>query len=143
MSGKSRRVFRYIVLLLFLGAAAAPALAVTLSGKIIDRESGESIPSAAVMVVGTTRGAAADVEGLFSLPDLDKGWVEIKISALGYQPLSKKLDLRSGRDQHLLYKLVPEAVQMTEVSVEANAQGQREYTPKVAEHEMESRELSE
>lgn len=86
------------ILLLF-----SQARAVTISGKILDRETGESVPSAAVMVVGTQRGAAADVEGLFSIPDLTVEKVQLRISALGYQSLLQDVDFAGGVDTTYFY----------------------------------------
>jgi hypothetical protein len=133
---------KFMMLILLSTICFSTAHAVTVSGKILDKETGESVPSAAIMVVGTTRGAAADVEGLFSIPDLPAGAVQLKISALGFQPFTKDLTLVEGNDQHIIMRLVPEAVQMMEVNVEAQGTKEREYTPKVAQYHLESRELT-
>ena len=54
---------RACILLLLLAVFPSTASAlVTVSGKILDRETGESIPGVTVMVKGTQRGAAANVE---------------------------------------------------------------------------------
>jgi hypothetical protein len=132
-------IWMMVTLLLLMSISIAEAA--TVSGKILDRETGESVPSAAVMVVGTQRGAAADVEGLFSLPDLPDGAVQLRITALGYQPMTKDLTL-SGEDQHIILKLAPEAVQMMEVNVETTTDKERAYTPKVAQYHLETRQLT-
>jgi len=54
-------MFRWIPWLMLLMSASGAA-AVTVSGKIHDRETGESIPGVAVMVQGTPRGAAQTSE---------------------------------------------------------------------------------
>jgi hypothetical protein len=130
------------MVVMLTGAVVGNLYAVTISGKILDRETGESVPSAGISVVGTPRGAAADVEGLFSIPDLPAGKTELRISALGYQPQAQKLELVEGVDQHLTVRLMPEAVKMIEVTVETRETADREYTPKVAQYQMERRELS-
>ncbi len=121
---------------------ALRADAVNVSGKILDKESGESIPGAAVQVVGTTRGAAADVEGLFAIPDLPAGKSELVIFAMGYQQQRIPAELIDGQDMHLTIKLVPEALQMNEVKVEAESREEREYTPQVAHYTLQTRELA-
>jgi hypothetical protein len=130
-----------IVLLLFLMAASA-AEAVTISGKIRDSSTGESIPGVSVAVVGTPRGAAADVEGRFAIPDLPAGPVTLAMSALGYKTLKKDLTLEEGNDLNVIFKLVPEALQMGEINVEVQADKEREYTPQVAAYKLETRQLA-
>lgn len=127
----------YLILL-----AASPVWAVTISGKILDQATGESVPSAAVQVVGTSRGAAADVEGLFSIPDLPAGTIELKISAVGYRPLTKNLMLTDGKDQHLTIKLASQAIPMGEVNVETKENTERDFTPQAAQFNLPVRELS-
>ena len=131
-----------VICLCVMVMAAAPAWAVTISGKILDKETGESVASAAVQVVGTTRGAAADVEGLFSIPDLPAGTVELKVSAVGYKPLRKTLVLTDGKDQHLTFKLILQAVSLGEVNVETKQNSERDYTPQVAQFSLPARELA-
>ncbi|MBI5058262.1 TonB-dependent receptor [candidate division KSB1 bacterium] len=125
-------------------AAQAAWAGVTVSGKIKDRETGESVPSASVQVMGTGRGAATNVEGFFSIPDLQPGSITLLISSLGYAALKKELMLEAGNDMQLDLKVVPEAVQMMEINVEAEIQnrGEREYTPQVAQYTMETKELA-
>ena len=129
-----------LLLLLALFPSTASAL-VTVSGKILDRETGESIPGVTVMVKGTTRGAAANVEGFFSIADLPPGPIILTLSSLGYRPLVKELILRDGEDQQMIVRLTPEAVQLKAVEIVAEREGEREYTPKVAQYSLEPREL--
>ena len=121
---------------------ASIAHAVTISGKIIDRETSESVPGAAVQVTGTTRGAAADVEGLFSIPGLAAGTTELKITAVGYKPLTKKLVLADGEDQHFTLKLISQAVVLGEVNVETKKNGERDFTPQVAQFSLPAKQLA-
>jgi CarboxypepD_reg-like domain/TonB-dependent Receptor Plug Domain len=128
-----------LCLLLVVGA---PVLAVTISGKILDNETGESVPGASIQVVGTNRGAAANVEGLFSIPDLTQGTIELKITAVGYSPLIKTLVLTDSKDQHLTFKLASQAVPMGEVIVETKETSQRDFTPHVAQFSLPAKELA-
>jgi hypothetical protein len=122
--------------------AANLTFAVTISGKVRDNQTGESVPGATVMIVGTQRGAAANVEGLFSIPDLPTGKTTVSVSALGYKALRKEVDLEDGNDLNLILKLQPEALQMGEVNVQVEQEKEREYTPQVAHVKMETRQLA-
>ena len=63
---------------------------VTVSGKIRDKETGESIPGVTVQVAGTKRGAAANVEGFFSIPSLEPGTITLSFNALGYKAYKQR-----------------------------------------------------
>lgn len=114
---------------------------VTVSGKIRDRETGESIPGVSVALAGTKRGAVANVEGFFSIPNIQSGSAKLTFTALGYQRLEKNLTLEEGKNQNLAINLIPEAVQMEVVVVETETE-ELEYAPKVARVEMTTKELS-
>lgn len=130
-----------IIALLLLFTQNAHAL-VTVSGKIHDRETGESIPGVAVMVEGTRRGAAANVEGFFSIADLEPGQITLRFSALGYQFVTRELTLVEGENQHLSIRLVPEAIQVMQVDIVVEREQERTYTPKVAQYSLPTKELA-
>jgi len=130
-----------IIALLLLFTQNARAL-VTVSGKIHDRETGESIPGVAVMVDGTQRGAAANVEGFFSISGLEPGNITLVFSALGYQQLRRDLTLQSSEDQHLKIHLIPEAIQVMQVDIVVEREQERTYTPKVAQYSLPTKELA-
>ncbi|WPP51344.1 TonB family protein [Catalinimonas niigatensis] len=56
----------------------------TISGKVIDQESGEAVPGANVLVKGTAIGAITDVAGNFSISLAEKH-KELLISSIGYE----------------------------------------------------------
>lgn len=58
----------------------------TITGKVIDAESGEVLRRATVMVVGTNMGAYSDVKGEFRLKDVAPGTYNLRFSYVGYMP---------------------------------------------------------
>jgi hypothetical protein len=132
------------IILAILLLTSAPAKAVTVSGKVLDKETGESIPGVAVQVQGTSRGMASNVEGFFSLADMSPGDVTLTFTAVGYSRLEQQLTLTEGHDEHHIWKLEPSAIQFKPVEVEAESRGreEREYTPQVALINIETKELA-
>lgn len=60
----------------------------TIAGKLTDKEmQGEPLPFANVLIKGTTKGATTDMDGLFSLENLEPGTYTIVFSFLGYETL--------------------------------------------------------
>lgn len=56
-----------------------------ITGKITDEQTGEAIVGANVIVEGTFLGAAADIEGFYSISNVPPGTYRLIISAVGYQ----------------------------------------------------------
>lgn len=85
----------------------------TITGKVID-ENEESIPGASVLVKGTTKGAATDINGEFSL-SLSESEKDLEISFIGY----KKKEVKVGNQSNISISLVPEETSLSEVVVTA------------------------
>ena len=79
--------YGFILLILF------PALAVAgstgkVAGKIVDAETGEGVPGVNVILVGTTMGAATNLDGEYTILNVPPGTYELKASAIGYAPVT-------------------------------------------------------
>ncbi|NJW53024.1 TonB-dependent receptor [Salinimicrobium sp. CDJ15-91] len=60
----------------------------TIAGKLVDKEmQGEPLPFANVLLKGSTKGATTDMDGLYSLDNLEPGIYTIVFSFLGYETL--------------------------------------------------------
>ena len=78
-----------LVLLTAMAAAVAATPAAlaqgTLRGTVSDAETGEPLPGVNVVLTGTARGTATDLDGNFVIPDLRPGAYQVKISYIGYE----------------------------------------------------------
>ncbi|MCC7094202.1 MAG: carboxypeptidase-like regulatory domain-containing protein, partial [Ignavibacteriaceae bacterium] len=72
-----------ILFLLLLLPAMALAQSGKLRGQITDQETGEALVGANVIVVGTSYGAATDVNGEYIILNLVAGTYEVKASYIG------------------------------------------------------------
>ena len=76
----------HIVLLLLMVVTALPSVAQgILAGRVLDAESGETLPGVNVIVVGTSRGAATDMDGRFEIPNLRAGEYSVRVSFIGFE----------------------------------------------------------
>jgi hypothetical protein len=55
------------------------------SGKVIDKNTGESLAGAVVLVKGTNIKTYTDLEGNFTITDLTPGTYDIEVSFISYQ----------------------------------------------------------
>ncbi len=82
-----------IALLLLIIGNAFGAGKLTISGYIIDSSSGETIIGVNVIVRGTTRGAASDVNGYFVIPGLSAGNYTLDFRHIAYEKKSLPVKL--------------------------------------------------
>ena len=73
------------VALLMLLAAVPAAAQGTIAGTITDPASGFTVINASVFVLGTTRGAATDLDGNYRIEGLRAGDYTVRVSYVGYQ----------------------------------------------------------
>ena len=55
-----------------------------IAGTVTDKATGEPLPGANVMVVGTTLGSATDLDGQFSILNIPPGLYDVSVSVIGY-----------------------------------------------------------
>ena len=85
MRGRRALVGLASALLAVVFAAAPAAAQGTLAGTVTDADLGETLPGANVLVLGTTRGAAADFDGNYEIANLRAGDYTIRVSFVGLQ----------------------------------------------------------
>ncbi len=89
-----------------------------IQGKVYDAVTQEPLLGAAVIILATQRGTAADELGVFSLDNLPPGSYRLQASYLGYQALLKTdVIVLPGRQTEIMFALQPAAVQLSEVTV--------------------------
>ena len=79
------RKFLSTTVLILLFAMTTLAQTGKISGTIVDRETNQPLIGANVLVVGTSLGAATDVNGTFNIFNVPPGVYSLKASYLGYQ----------------------------------------------------------
>ncbi|HSA04217.1 MAG TPA: TonB-dependent receptor [Tenuifilaceae bacterium] len=58
----------------------------TIKGKVFDKQSNEPVPFANIIIFGTTIGTTSDFEGNFLFTGLKPGYIEIRVSTIGFKP---------------------------------------------------------
>ncbi|MDZ7261908.1 MAG: TonB-dependent receptor [candidate division KSB1 bacterium] len=85
---------RVIALILLLTIAMTGPLWSGTTGKIagtvIDKKTGEPLPGANVVIVGTTLGAATDINGKYTILYVSPGLYDVQVSMIGYAKVMAK-----------------------------------------------------
>ncbi len=111
-----KHVIVFLFLLFILPPLAAQEKKVTLSGTIVDKENGESLIGAGIMVRNSRTGTVTNVYGFYSL-SLPAGAYTLVFSYIGFTPQEITVDLKT--DQRLNIQLLPQTNQLSEVVVSA------------------------
>lgn len=91
-----------------------------ISGHVIEKGSEENIAFANVYIVETKQGTTSNEDGQFEFKHLAPGEYTIRVSAIGYQPLTKVVSVSKVYATVVHFELVEEALRIEEVVVSAN-----------------------
>ena len=103
---------------------ATPALAQTgsIAGVLVDSETGDPLIGANAIIAGTSIGTATDIDGTYTIPNLEPGTYTVQFSYIGYNPTTVQgVEVTAGETTRLDLSLSPEALEVGEVVVEAAA----------------------
>jgi outer membrane receptor for ferrienterochelin and colicin len=121
---KSKRILKLMLtagLLLFVSSSLVfGGTTGKIAGVIIDKDTGEPLPGVAVVIVGSTMGAAANENGQYFILNVLPGVYTLRATLIGYastevEKVSVSLDLTTTID----FQLVSEAVEVRGVTVTA------------------------
>ncbi len=93
-----------------------------IAGLIIDSSTGEPLPFANIIVVGTNFGAASDVNGHFIILNIAPGKYSVKASMVGYSSQTiEEVIIRADLTTNLDFKLTEKSVSLGDIVVKAEA----------------------
>lgn len=109
-------MIRHLLLLLFiLIISVSPAFSqIEIRGSVIDAQSGESLPSATVVIEGTYKGTITNEEGLFSL-SVDSLPVTLNIRYIGFE--TSKIEISESTPLPIQVALKPSVTELEEIVV--------------------------
>jgi TonB-dependent receptor len=115
---QNRKITVTIFLFLFVSFNILAQQA-TLSGKIIDKKTGEELIGASIIIEGTTTGSTADLSGRYTLKT-NPGTYNIVCSYISYQKVTiKNVKLEAGKVTTLDFLMETDNVALKEVVIEA------------------------
>jgi len=118
IGGLHMRIDRQLLLvpiILFFLSSVAFAQTGKIAGKITDAANGEGIPFVNVVVLGTTQGAASNLDGDFAIINLKPGVYSIRVSAIGYNNITyENINVSTGLTTALNAKLGSNALTISQ-----------------------------
>jgi hypothetical protein len=113
-----KQVSKWIfIALMFIGSAGYAQHAI--SGKVLEKETGESLPYATVKIRNTTKGAVTNSDGFFTILNVKELPVFLEISYVGFNSIEIELGVDDLKDL-ILIELEGVSEQLEEVIISAN-----------------------
>lgn len=120
-----RRFFAaFLFLPLVLTGAGYAQSSATIGGMIQDAQTGDPLPGANVLLVGTGFGASSDIAGKYVVRNVPPGSYTLRVSYVGYRMATLQVQVQAGEDRKVDFKLVAAAIEGETVTVTAQASGQ-------------------
>ncbi|PKD42732.1 SusC/RagA family TonB-linked outer membrane protein [Rhodohalobacter barkolensis] len=111
-----KRILSIIGSALFVAVFSSSAVAqYTVEGTVSDQSDGAPLPGATVVLVDTDYGVATDADGYFELTDVPEGTYQLRVTYVGYVPLTRNIDV--NQDLNLDLSLSMDAQSLQEVVV--------------------------
>ena len=124
--------WKLLALPLLLGALASPLAAQqqapqtgTIIGRVLDRNTGQPVSEANVVIVGTTRGGRTGEDGRYRITGVTPGTHPVRVTRLGYTAETRPANVAVGQDASVDFQIGQTAVQIDEVVVTATGETQR------------------
>jgi len=96
----------------------------TIIGTVKEKGSNEALPGANMILVGTTLGAASDIEGRYVIRAVPPGTYSLRATVIGYLPTLVSVKVAAGDTVRLNFTLNQTALDIPEVIVTASRKAQ-------------------
>lgn len=92
----------------------------SITGKVIDKVTKEPLPGVNVIIVGTSFGAATDINGFFEIKGLDVGTYQVRVSAIGFNTIVRSdVVVNNVRPTDLMFELIEAVIELEGVTVKS------------------------
>lgn len=78
-----------------------------IQGQITDKEAGTPMQGANIQIQGSHLGVSSGIEGNFEFKNLKAGTYHLKVSYVGYQPVTRKVTIDNNDNKFIKFQLIP------------------------------------
>lgn len=115
-------MFRNIIVLVLLTVSVVLGQKGSITGTVSDKTNNETLIGASIVIPNTTLGAASDIDGTFSIKNLNPGTYTIRVSYLSYSTMTiDNIVVKAGEATSLEVELSPITTEVQEVVITAEA----------------------
>jgi TonB-dependent receptor len=124
---RKQKFIKLILIFFLLFNTSTSVLAIntgSIEGYVKDAQTGTPLPGANILIVGTSRGAASDLNGEYILPKVPAGEYTIRATYIGYEQLEVRVKVLADAKVNQDFQLKYVGVKLGEIVVTAQAEGQ-------------------
>ena len=114
----------FLLYFLYLPIYAQSSGVGAIKGKVVDAFNNDPLPFANIVLVGTSRGTATDLNGNFKLKNIPAGNYKVEVSYLGYKKIQNEITITANKTLKINFKLKALTIEGNEVVITAQAEGQ-------------------
>lgn len=114
---------RFLMIGLITALSATVLKAQEINGKVTEKDSGEPLVNATIIIQKIRKGTVTDEKGFYSLSDIKPGNYIIEVRFVGYQTSEKHVKIEEGKSLEINFILIPETYFQEQVVVTANKLG--------------------
>jgi len=111
---------KQLLALLLFTCTAVYLQAQSVSGRLVDAESGEPLIGASVIIDALGKGASSNFDGYFMIPNVPAGTHTMKISYVGYGTTDREIQVGGDENNMGVLKIASTAIGLNEVQVVAS-----------------------
>jgi hypothetical protein len=112
--------------LFFISITSVLAQTGSVKGTVKDKETGELLTGAAIIIKGTTKGTITDFDGNYVLKDIPAGEITLVCSFVSYGTTENAIKVNADKEALLDFELTASKVSLSEVEVVAKANRESE-----------------
>lgn len=128
--GKKILLIILLGMLAVLYAEAQEGAKGQLAGRVFNAKNNEPVPFASVAIFGTSIGAVSDQDGKFTFAGLKPGYVELRVSSVGFEPyVSSQILITNANKVNIDVPLNETSTQLDAVVVKASPFRKTEESP--------------
>ncbi|MFQ6007854.1 MAG: carboxypeptidase-like regulatory domain-containing protein [bacterium] len=115
-----RKLFIILIAVLLFPSLIYAGITGKIRGQVVDRETGDALPGANIVVVGTTMGAASDINGEYIILNVPVGTYSVRASFIGYRDVTmENIRVNSDLTTEVNFEMPSEALEVSEISIVA------------------------
>lgn len=121
----------FIVIAFFtFSAVSAQTNSGIIKGRVYNSKTNEGVPFATIQIWGTTIGVVTDIDGKYLLSGIKPGFVELRVSSIGFKPfISGALMVTNSHQEDLDIPLEESEISIGEVVIRASPFSKKIETP--------------
>ncbi|MDI6767690.1 MAG: TonB-dependent receptor [Bacteroidota bacterium] len=107
-----------ILLLILIAAGTVFAQYGKISGTVVDKQSKEPLIGANVLILGTTMGAATDIDGNYVILNVAPGTYDLCVTYVGYQDVTyRNISIISGLTKEIKFEVSSIAIELEPIEI--------------------------